>query len=292
MQDFIAPEVERIRRAFPDLAFERAELIDHGEDHRVIVLDSAWVFRFPREADYLATFPAELSLLATLSARSPVPIPFYQWVTPDRSFGGYRLIEGEALTTARFDGLERKAREALIAELAAFLRALHGLPHDVLRTADGDPSTDERWRQDEVTDYLARRRPALARMIEEGLLSRLDRAHEIYPTLAHERRVVIHGDFSLGHILIAPDEDRLAGVIDFGDAAVGDPAYDFTVFHGLADWAPALALEVYGDNSEAMLIRSAFSYIRYAAARLAQSNSPPTAYQLAAVERAMRRVGL
>jgi aminoglycoside 2''-phosphotransferase len=291
MMDSIAPELERIRRAFPDLAFERAALIDHGEDHRVIVLDGAWVFRFPREADYLATFPAELSLLATLSARSPLPIPFYHWVAPDRSFGGYRLIEGEALTTARFEGLERKAQEAMTAELAAFLRALHELPHDVLRTADGDPPTDENWHQDQVTDYFARRRPALARMIDDRLLSRLDRAHEIYPTLAPEHRVVIHGDFSPAHILVAPDVYRLAGVIDFGDAALGDPAYDFTVFHGLADWAPALALEVYGDNSEAMLIRSAFSYIRYAVARHGDSEAAPSE-ATAAIERALRRVGL
>ncbi len=84
---------------------------------------------------------------------------------------------------------------------------------------------------------------------------------------------MIHGDFTLPHILITPRADRAAGVIDFGDAALGDPAYDFTLFHALADWAPAFALQAYGGGDEGMLTRSALSFIRYAAARLSDSEA-------------------
>jgi hypothetical protein len=38
----------RVRAAFPELTFTRATLNDFGEDHAVVILDDAWVFRFPR----------------------------------------------------------------------------------------------------------------------------------------------------------------------------------------------------------------------------------------------------
>lgn len=37
----------------------------------------------------------------------------------------------------------------------------------------------------------------------------------------------VHGDFRAGNLLVDPASGRLAGVIDWGNAAVGDPALDF-----------------------------------------------------------------
>ena len=36
-----------------------------------------------------------------------------------------------------------------------------------------------------------------------------------------------HGDFGTTNILYDPEKQELCGVIDFGGAALGDPAYDF-----------------------------------------------------------------
>ena len=44
-----------------------------------------------------------------------------------------------------------------------------------------------------------------------------------------------HGDLKATHILV--DADRLAGVIDWGDAAVGDPLWDIARFAHRADAA-------------------------------------------------------
>ena len=38
--------------------------------------------------------------------------------------------------------------------------------------------------------------------------------------------VLIHGDFSSEHVLLDLAEKKVTGIIDFGDAAIGDPAYD------------------------------------------------------------------
>jgi aminoglycoside 2''-phosphotransferase len=48
---------------------------------------------------------------------------------------------------------------------------------------------------------------------------------------------LIHDDLASYHILYAPEERRIAGVIDFGMARLGDPAADF-----------ALIINTYGES--------------------------------------------
>ena len=36
-----------------------------------------------------------------------------------------------------------------------------------------------------------------------------------------------HGDFGTGNILFDPESESIAGIIDFGDVGLGDPASDF-----------------------------------------------------------------
>jgi aminoglycoside phosphotransferase (APT) family kinase protein len=42
-----------------------------------------------------------------------------------------------------------------------------------------------------------------------------------------------HGDLKVGHVLVG--DDRLAGIIDWGDAVVGDPVWDIARFAHRAD---------------------------------------------------------
>jgi len=59
--------VARIRAAFPHFAFDRAVLNDEGDDHAVVVLDEAWLFRFPRHARcQRRRFPVELIVLVAV----------------------------------------------------------------------------------------------------------------------------------------------------------------------------------------------------------------------------------
>jgi aminoglycoside 2''-phosphotransferase len=56
---------------------------------------------------------------------------------------------------------------------------------------------------------------------------------EHFETFLHEQHnfayqpVLKHGDFGPSNILLDPQTQRIAGIIDFGSACLGDPAYDF-----------------------------------------------------------------
>jgi aminoglycoside phosphotransferase (APT) family kinase protein len=60
-----------------------------------------------------------------------------------------------------------------------------------------------------------------------------------------------HGDLKLGHVVV--DEDRLAGVIDWGDAVVGDPVWDIARFAHRAD-AASLSLLLEGYDPDRVLV--------------------------------------
>jgi hypothetical protein len=54
-----------------------------------------------------------------------------------------------------------------------------------------------------------------------------------------------HGDIAPEHVLVGPDGD-LAGVLDWGDASVGDPARDFAWILGESPDEGDRALSAYG----------------------------------------------
>ena len=76
---------------------------------------------------------------------------------------------------------------------------------------------------------------------------------------------VIHGDFTDDHILLESVDGRLAGVIDFTDACLGDPAYDFAFLWAYGPWVPERVARAHGpgvDHAE-MLVRSLWWFTRY-----------------------------
>ena len=92
-----------------------------------------------------------------------------------------------------------------------------------------DDVAPEQWRAEARDTWAAvgDEVPARARPAVEAILSTPAPAP---PT----RRVLIHGDLGAEHVFV--DGDRISGVIDWGDAAIGDPALD----HGrlLRDFGP------------------------------------------------------
>jgi aminoglycoside 2''-phosphotransferase len=260
----IQPRLEfRLREAFPDLAYQKAELNDYGEDNHVLVLDGAWVARFARNLDGLARFGAELRLLDRLRSVSQVRVPRYELIAPDRSFGIYRLIAGNEMTPSVYGALDAGKQRQVLDALAEFLTALHRLPRDLIAQPDGlvpRTFTGEQF----ATLYRGVRRARIARVVDEATLAVFDAFHEAFEEIEPGVPRLAHNDLSDDHILIRED-GSLAGVIDFGDAAFGDPAIDFAYFWRLGEPAIDYVLAAYGLASEdrGLKDRAHWVFVRY-----------------------------
>ncbi len=128
----------------------------------------------------------------------------------------YDHVEG---VPSRGIPLRGAARERFAADLGAFLGALHAVPVTAAR-ATGVPSGDP-WRRGYVPLVAACRAH-----LDAGTAARLDAVATWFaPMVARAPRTLVHGDISGWHTLVG-EGGRLAGVIDFGEAGIGDPALD------------------------------------------------------------------
>jgi aminoglycoside phosphotransferase (APT) family kinase protein len=191
--------------------------IDNGYDFEVVIVDDEWVFRFPRRPGVEQALEVEIALLPALAPALPVAVPSFEHVSREPLFVAYRLLRGTPLVDEDGDGVR------------AFLDALHGF----------DPTRLPVQHRDWVEAYRAQ-----CAEFERLVLPVLDAdlhtcAHALFAeaeTLVGFEPALVHADLGPDHLLVR--DGRLAAVIDWGDARVGDPALDYAwlVNRPFTDW--------------------------------------------------------
>jgi aminoglycoside phosphotransferase (APT) family kinase protein len=244
------------RRLISEQCFEPTtlELLGEGWDNTVWLADGRWAFRFPRREIALPGVLRELAVLGELAPQVPLPIPVPKWVgEPSTAFPwpfyGAEAIEGRELPDA---ALSHDARCALGRPLGRFLRGLHDarvsaeLPYDPMGRAS--MST----RVPTTLDALVRIDHLWS--MPDAVRDALYDATQIPPGV-YDHPVVVHGDLHARHLLVR--DDVLAGVIDWGDVCVGDPAIDLALcWYALPPDGRAEFFAAYGRVSEAQLMRA------------------------------------
>jgi aminoglycoside phosphotransferase (APT) family kinase protein len=181
--------------------------VDHGFDFKVLILGDEWVVRWPRHRLSVEEIEKEVELLPALAPLLPVEVPRFEYVSREPWLVAYRLIRGEPLVAEDPDGVR------------SFLEALHAI--DIAEVPAPRPDWLETYR--EQTERFRRVVLPLLDVDErpggEGLLAQAETLTGFEPTLTHS-------DLGSPHLLVR--DGRLAGVIDWGDARVGDPALDYS----------------------------------------------------------------
>lgn len=219
---------ELIADAFPSLAPVRVELLGYGWDNAAFLANGEYVFRFPRRAVAVELIRSELEALPRLAPLLPAPIPVpcfagspgaaYPW-----PFAGYPLLAGTPVDGARSTA---DARARLAPALGAFLRALHGSRAHAAAApvlgGDAIGRLDHAKRLPQARERFAD--AAAAGMLADGDLF-VAAMERLAPDSGPRPAVVVHGDLYARHLLV-DEAGGLAGVIDWGDIHLGDPALD------------------------------------------------------------------
>jgi aminoglycoside 2''-phosphotransferase len=229
-----------VEQAFPDLTVDIIESTGEGDFCLGYTVNGVWLVRLARNAEASRALQVEAALMPGLAPSLNLPVPVIERLAPYRDSllaAVHRKIEGVPLTSELYEGLPRSQQEQAARDLARFLRALHKASHKVAREA-GVPSCDYPFcrTEDGITPGSA---PEQYWGNFERLLSYpqvdLDTAHfcaDVARSLTRLGReeplppVLVHGDLSPEHVLFNPDHGRIAGVIDFTDVVLTDPALD------------------------------------------------------------------
>lgn len=228
-----------LESSFPEVNAEEVRFLAEGWDSQVFEVDGGIVFRFPKRAEVERDFIGETALLPALArhlaahgAGFRVPafdylgqagelFP-YRWV-------GYAKLEGEQAVSVA----PERAPADLAEQLGRALTALHAFPIEQARALGVAEPLPSR-----AVGYMRERGLALLEGLEASLggdLTARVRA-ELSASLLPEYEgplVLVHNDLRSEHILLESGTHALSGIIDWSDAALGDPAVDFV---GVEEW--------------------------------------------------------
>ena len=216
-----------IAEQFPEYAdLPITDVEKQGHDNRTYRLGEHMLIRMPTAADYALKVPKEQELLPGLAKRLSVniPAPIKRGKTSTDypyPFSIYRWLSGKSINLLT---LTDQDKEQLAFDLAKFLKELQAI-NDV---EGPEPGQHNWWRGDHISVYDKGAREQIAELAEiidaTQALTLWDQA---CATKWDKKPVWIHGDFAIGNILM--DAGKLSAVIDFGGAAVGDPACDLVI---------------------------------------------------------------
>jgi aminoglycoside 2''-phosphotransferase len=249
-----------IREAFPALDVQSARYFAAGWDYELWEINGELLFRFPLREECASALRVEARLLPELAQHVSLAIPRPQYYSDGVEafrlpFFAYRKLPGVALTDA---GLTDDALSNIGRQVGRFLRELHSFPTDRAEMLGVPVYSAQRWR----TFYIDFRAQCDVRVNPLLPANECERVIEFWSNFLENDRnfrfapTLVHADLGPDHILVDPKRGELSGVIDFGDARVGDPAIDIVGLLGIQD----AVVEGYGDLADETFLQRARVY--------------------------------
>ena len=236
----------------PDLVVRGYRYTQQGWDSVTLLVNDEMIVRIARRPDVAERLGREARLLPALAKHVPLAIPHFTRVCADPAVtGGARLVAYPAIDGISLaeKGVPAGHEDASATQLALFLTVLHRFPVSVAVQLGATGGSANEWRQEYRAFYEEIRQHVFP------LLSMDERAYTVAlwegflgddACFAFEPRL-IHRDLVPDHIFRNRDSGQLTGIIDWGDASIGDPAIDFSGLY--CDISPAFSesiLEQYG----------------------------------------------
>ena len=224
-----------IQRNFPQVTIQTVHPITRGWDSFVLEVNDELIFRFPMRDDVIAYLRKEMTLLPVLEPALSTPIPHFDYIGHGDAnysfmFVGYRKLVGIPLED---ESITKEQLVALALALANFLSQLHSFPVARAVETGVQHQTPEQWRELYNERYLELQKHVFPLLDMELRIKSV----RLWEDFLNNRDIfvfqpaLIHSDLACEHILCDAERGVLTGVIDWGDASIGDPALDFVGLH-------------------------------------------------------------
>jgi aminoglycoside 2''-phosphotransferase len=223
---------EIIARTHPEFAGCSVEYLGEGDSCSAFLVNGEWVFRFAKNERAAAGLAREACVLPRIASLFDVRIPVPEFLTTDSLpvFSGYRMLRGPALTRSKYLEFDVPARDKCACDVALFLRQMHSVNLTAARDCGvkvTDYNSQYGWLIPETRKYFsAKLTTAEIRFVEHVVTN-----YFASPVFREYSPVLLHGDLSPDHVLYDEDSQKVTGIIDFGDIAIGDPAWDLVFIY-------------------------------------------------------------
>ena len=196
-------------------------VLGQGLDSIAYRVNDEYIFKMSKHNEARENLKKEIKVLNYLKGKLSLQIPTIEFYSEKYSVCGYKEINGEKLTKEMYDSMSTEEQEDLAHSLAQFLMELHSLPIPDIEDLELNVIEDYRSDYESLKKLIYDDIPKKSQEYLDSLFRRI---------LSDERitmyeRALCHNDLSCNHIIM--QNNRVVGIIDFGDVAVTDRDKDF-----------------------------------------------------------------
>ena len=197
-----------------------------GDDSDTFLCNAQYVVKVPKQDVVRSAQKREFALYqflenCNLSYQTP------RVVHQSDRFNVMTYIKGEHITYEQYHKLSDKEKDTLACDEATFLKELHSIEIDCSNSLFSDVYENKKDK------FLKDKELLISILKKEQFLTGdiLEHIELIYANILNNTALfnytpcLVHNDFSTGNMIFR--NNRLFGVIDFGDFAVSDPDNDF-----------------------------------------------------------------
>ncbi|CAG7613717.1 phosphotransferase family protein [Paenibacillus allorhizosphaerae] len=218
-----------IKEQFPDVSIQTIESLGEGFRNYAILVNGEWVFRFPKGQQGADELNKEIHLLPLLVDCVKVSIPEFVYIgrqSDGSPFVGYRKVQGEILGEDGMASFPDIVTDRFALQLADFMNGLSAFPVETAIQA-GVPVRNLKNDICLLMEAAEKQAFPLLNVSLREYLSLRFQSYLDHPEYTRYTPALIHGDLSPDHFLTDSHHTAITGIIDFGDAAISDPDYDY-----------------------------------------------------------------
>ncbi|WP_457336309.1 cupin-like domain-containing protein [Rhizobacter sp. P5_C2] len=211
------------RACFPNSLPGSVKVFPNTHESIVAEIDGDHIVKFPRAHRGATGIQVEQRITDFIRARVAVQVPKIELHSRPVALARYPKLDGTGFDRNAWAKLTDAKKDALAAQLAAFMLALHAVPAAEIERADLTFAPSWELSADLIETQLAgSEHPVLRKLVPEVV-----RNHRNLKVPA-KQLVLGHFDLHGGNLLLDAAQERLLGVIDFGNCKRGDLHQDFS----------------------------------------------------------------
>lgn len=196
-------------------------VLGQGLDSIAYLVNHEYIFKQSKHDEARFNLKKEIQVLNYLKGKVTLQIPDIEYYSEEYGVCGYREIRGEKLTPTIYKDMSDDEKDKLVQDIALFLREIHSLPLPDIDELELNVINDYQDDYEIIRKMLYNQIPDKSRKYIDDLYKRI---------LSDERiskyvKAICHNDLSCNHIII--HNNKVIGIIDFGDAAITDRDKDF-----------------------------------------------------------------
>ncbi len=196
-------------------------VIGEGLDSIAYVVNNEYIFKQSKHNAARINLKREVQLLNYLNGKITLQIPDIEYYSERYSVCGYKEIKGNKLTPSIYRNLRDDEKDMLAQNIALFLRELHSIDLPDIEEFESDIMDDYCSDYDALREMIYDKIPDKSKEYIDSLYKRIFDDKRI----SQYDKAICHNDLSCNHIIM--QNNRVVGIIDFGDAAITDIDRDF-----------------------------------------------------------------